>query len=354
MSKNKLPERLNWPDQSEFSSEDRNAVWNKIKRGEKKRSAKWLPYSLSAVAAAAAMFLVVQLTGVEEQAPVDQPEEVDKIEESIEENVKPVEEQNIDMREFEIGDVLNGWTVTDILLSENENGNSYVKFDKTIEMEGNITENPDLESWSLFEPDKFEDIEFPIDLEGSQLRMQRRLYFYEKYFEFEGKTKESVTLQFSGIYINFDTATGQHNTWAMLEVPIGPPYLQFDERSISEKSSFLGIEESFALAEKVKNKSISLTEITPTEIINILPKLDYDDQLLFFTNHEVLETYNLGRTGHSQMINGLSEEGEALEVMLSEDQAYIGILDSDQNVSEEFHFQKEKGVWKVISLPEWW
>ncbi|AJD89890.1 hypothetical protein JMA_05730 [Jeotgalibacillus malaysiensis] len=352
MSKNKFPDRLNWPDQSEFTSEDRNAVWDKIKHGEKKRTVKWLPYSLSAVAAAAAIFLIVQITGVEEQAPVDQPEEIDKNEESIEENVKPVEEQDIDMRDFEVGDELNGWTVTDIYSSEENDGYSYVKFDKTIDMTGVIQPYSEDASWPVFVPNSNENEIFPIDLDESQLRMQRRLNFYENYFEFEGTSDENIELRFSGIYINFDRETGKHNSEALLEVPIGPPYLQFDERSIEEKPLFDGVTNSLEIADKIINNEILPHELTPSEIVTILDVIGYYNQEIFFATEALHETYQLVGEKISPTGNGLPEEASVIEVTLSEDQIYIGMVNDGHQIIELFRFQKQENMWKITYLHE--
>ncbi|WP_404407208.1 hypothetical protein [Jeotgalibacillus malaysiensis] len=352
MSKHKFPDRLNWPDQSEFSSEDRNAVWDKIKHNEKKRSAKWLPYSLSAVAAAAAIFLIVQITGVEEQAPVDQLEEVDKVEEGIEESVNPVEEQEVDLRDFEIGDELKGWTVTDIYSSEDNDGYSYVKFDKTVDLTGIIQPYPEDASWPIFVPDSSGSEIFPIDLEESQLRLQRRLSFYENYFEFEGTSNESVKLRFNGIYIYFDRETGEHNSEALLEVPIGPPYLQFDESSIKEKPLFDGVTNSLEIADKVINNELLPHELTPSEIVTILDGIGYYNQKIFFATEELHETYQLVGEKISPTGQGLPKEALVIEVTLSEDQVYIGMINAGQQLTELFRFEKQENMWKITYLHE--
>ncbi|WP_227396264.1 hypothetical protein [Jeotgalibacillus aurantiacus] len=94
---NGLP--LEWPSQSSFTTEDKKAVWNKIKRPKKKKKPVLFPTLLTGAVAAVFLMVSVQLIPeepVERQAAVEEPTSSELLKE---------------IQLLSSGDEINGWQV---------------------------------------------------------------------------------------------------------------------------------------------------------------------------------------------------------------------------------------------------
>lgn len=361
MSKHKFPDRLNWPDQSAFSSEDRNAVWNKIKRGEKKRAAKWLPYSLSAVAAAAAIFLIVHITGVEEQAPVDQPEEEV---EGIEEAVEPVEdsesESGIDLRQLNEGDEINGWIVSEVYSDRVSSG---VVFKKSVEITGALyNKTIDGENNVLLRPEEIAEDIFPFDLSEQDIMLAGSGPFSQSLYGLKGQTSAQMTFSSESLMISFNPDERFSIMSVTLFPEFGPPLTSIDPNAIDENIYFSTLseydgfdQEDVEMSRRNMERHQSddeLEGLSPVNIIRIMNGMAEKDHHLFFRDlsdfeseaeyEELIETTNI-------LLEEFGQD-ELIEVIYSENIAYITGTLNDGGPLRRISFTREDHNWKITPM----
>ncbi|KIL51316.1 hypothetical protein KP77_08280 [Jeotgalibacillus alimentarius] len=367
MSKEKLPERINWPVQSEFSSGDRNAVWEKINK-KKKRTNKWLPISLSGVAAAAALILVIQLTGVEEQdsVPLDQPEKQEEIEETVETETEDTFEQTeeIDLRTIQVGDTLNGWTATYIVAPENNKGGSFILFEKQIELTGEIS-FPEGSIQPVFEPKNIAEDTFPVQLNSNKMQLIGYGLLYEKIYGIEDQNSAEVTMVTGRVFIGFDPADGSPESGAMLEPDFGPPFTQFDPASVDERLyagsvlpfdgyDYQGISEVIqSISENPDDQE--LRDLSPVNIIRVFNSTHNEARGILFSEEADYGQYAGYEELSLALTNGPMYEFltfQLVEVHLSETESYVAAINRDGETMLRVYFKFENDVWKITSVQE--